>query len=158
MKIAHWFKQYWILISRILGLLASIIIIVTFTLELFKSGREIPEYTGALDSEFSEFIWANTDNIFKMQLQFNGQQSREIVDWLNEKNAEKIIWFFVEHDGAGTEFGFFRDDPEIHLNTRYVSDIHTSGYFKVHSIQGPYQGWMSVTLKAVGREHIKPLW
>ncbi|MGL6355750.1 hypothetical protein ACSZMT_18905 [Aeromonas veronii] len=82
------------------------------------------------------------------------EKSKEIYNWMQSDDAEKTIWFSVRHDEYGTEFGFFKDDPEIHWNTRFWDSVHTRGYFKVHSIQGPYQGWMSVTLKGVGKEHI----
>ncbi len=56
--------------------------------------------------------------------------------------------------GTGTEVGFEKNDTEIHWDTRYRHLIHTKGYFKIHSIQGPYQGWMSMTLRGVGLEHV----
>lgn len=123
-------------------------------LHRLKDRRKISEYRGLLDQDFAEFIYQNQTSIFRLEIELDDRQSTELSSWIRGEKSDPVVWFGVDHDEYGTEFGFHRNDPEIHWNTRFWDCIHTEGYFKVHSIQGPYQGWMSVTLRAVGREHV----
>lgn len=123
-------------------------------LHRLRDRRTVPVYRGLLDQNFADFIYQNEASVFRLEVQLDDKQSTELSNWLREEKSDPVIWFSVAHDEYGTEFGFHRNDPEIHWNTRFWDSIHTEGYFKVHSIQGPYQGWMSVTLRAVGREHV----
>ncbi|GJC03519.1 hypothetical protein ACSZNV_04065 [Aeromonas hydrophila] len=143
-------EKFWL---EAFGLTASIIGIYEF-IRVRISKKKIPTYSGALDNEFADFIYKNEKSVFFIDISLCEEKSKEIYNWMQSDDAEKTIWFSVRHDEYGTEFGFFKNDPEIHWNTRFWDSVHTRGYFKVHSIQGPYQGWMSVTLKGVGKEHI----
>ena len=139
----------------IIGLVASIIGILTFVSDVAGPKKEIPYYSGKVDDKFANFIWTNNKRILKLDLQFNKDQSGTIAFKLRPENKDKIIWLSVPHDEVGTEFGFYKNDKEVHLNTRFWDQIHTSGYFKVSRIQGPYQGWYSVTIRGVGLENIE---
>jgi len=138
-------------IAWIIGLVASVLGIYEF---LKRRKHKIKEYDGVLDKSLIKFIDANHSSIFKLSLQLNETQSRELLSWLQSQNQEPVIWFSILHDEYGTELGFHRDDADLHWNTRFWDSIHASSFFKVHSTQGPYQGWMSVTLRAVGHEHV----
>ncbi|AEF21807.1 hypothetical protein [Pseudomonas fulva] len=143
-------ENYWL---EAIGLIASLFGIYEF-IKIRASKKRIPAYSGALDENFAKFVYKNESSVFLLEAFLDEEKSRELANWIQENNSEQTIWFGVAHDESGTEFGFFKDDPEIHWNTRFWDSIHTKGYFKVHSIQGPYQGWMSVTLRGVGKEHI----
>lgn len=144
-------KEYWI---EAVGLIASVFGIYEF-IKIRASKEKISSYCGDLDEDFAKFVYKNESSVFFIEALFlDEEKSEEIARWIQGNNTEKIISFSVAHDEYGTEFGFFKDDPEIHWNTRFWNSVHTRGYFKVHSIQGPYQGWMSVTLKGVGKEYI----
>lgn len=136
-----------------IGLLASLFGIYEF-IKIRASKKTVPSYSGILDENFAKFVYKNENSVFLLEAFLNEEKSKELTNWIQENNSERTIWFGVVHDEYGTEFGFFKDDPEIHWNTRFWDSVHTKGYFKVHSIQGPYQGWMSVTLRGVGKEHI----
>lgn len=114
----------------------------------------IPTFQGPLDYSLTEFIDKHDTSIFRLELQFDEEQSQEISDWLNAPDSDPMIWFGVLHDENGREFGFDKTDKEIHWNTRFHDSVHTQGYFKVASTQGPYQGVFSVVLRGVGREHL----
>lgn len=123
-------------------------------LHKLKDRIVIPTFQGALDYGLTDFIDKHDTSIFRLELQFDEDQSREILDWRSTPDSDSMIWFGVLHDENGREFGFDKADKEIHWNTRFSDSVHTEGYFKVASMQGPYQGVMSVVLRGVGREHL----
>lgn len=150
-------RSKWATIAGFLGLLASVIAIGTFVLEVTDTGPDVPAYRGEFDADFAEFVWSHTDEIIKLDVVFDEHHSESITRWQGSAGErEPVIFLPVSHGDAGTEFGFFYDDPDLSFNTRFWDAVSVSGYFKVHSSQGPYQGWMSVTLRAVGREHVRP--
>ena len=109
---------------------------------------------GGLNADFVRFINKNNGSVFKLCINLSEQESVELASWAGGERPEEVLFFSIPHDEVGTEVGFFNRDPEIHWNTRFWDRVHTEGFFKVHSTQGPYQGWMSMTLKGVGHEHI----
>jgi len=146
---------YWPWIAGSIGFLASAIGIYEFIQRVIvKKKPRIPEYKGLLDAECVHFIYEHESHIFKLSLQLSEEQSEKISSWIRNESNEPVIWLSVPHDEYGSEIGFHRNDNEIHWNTRFWSMVHTEGYFKVHSTQGPYQGWMSLSLRGVGVEHI----
>lgn len=116
--------------------------------------KEVPIYQGSLDGNFVKFIYENLNNIFRLEINLDDAQSLQIINFLSEENSDPTTWFSIPYDEAGTEFGFHNNDPQIHWNTRFRDSIHTEGYFKVHSCEGPRQGWMSITFHGVGKEHL----
>lgn len=145
----------WAAIAGFLGLLASVIAIGTFVFEVTDTGPDLPTYRGGFDSDFAEFVWSYSDEIFRLDVVFDEFYSDDICHWQRATDEPEPVKFLsIPHDGAGTEFGFFHDDPNLYFNTRFCEGVSVGGYFKVHSVAGPYQGWMSITLRAVGREHV----
>ena len=135
------------------GFISSLIGIFSFVIPWFKrKKRKI--YKGALDADFVKFISKNSDSILELSIQLDEEQSADLSSYVQGEKSGEVLFFSIPHDDVGTEVGFFINDPEVHWNTRFWSHIHTEGYFKVHSIQGPYQGWMSMTLRGVGKEHV----
>lgn len=131
---------------------AMIFGVIAVKLQIIKDRRIIPKYCGKLDHNFAAFIYKYEASVFRLEVQLDEMQSSSLISWLGID--EPVIWLGVVHDDYGTEFGFHRNDTEVHWNTRFSDSVHTEGYFKVHSIQGPYQGWMSLTLRGVGKEHV----
>jgi hypothetical protein len=164
-KIYNWLKKRKSIIVIIINVLITIIggafaafigaFINAYTHYQQEKAKIIPAFKGEIDKSFLEFIDKNIESIFHIDISLNEEQSEEIARWSHENNQEPIIWFGVHHEDSPTEFGFHKEDNEIHWNTRYWDSIKTKGYFKVHSIQGPYQGWWCITLKGVGKEHMK---
>lgn len=138
---------------------ASAVVAVVFAclaiwLHKLKDRPNTPTYRGSFDHSLTQFIDKYDTSVFRLELQLDEQQSLELLEWLDAHDADPIYWVSVPHEEDGREFGFEKADKEIHWNTRFRDSIHTEGYFKVASTQGPYQGTMSVVLKGVGREHL----
>ncbi|ELE5027160.1 hypothetical protein RDG65_002465 [Vibrio fluvialis] len=151
----YWFLNPESNVEPLIVLVMSLATLVTSLVSKKSKPKKIPEYNGELDENFAHFVYDNQETVFFLEMSFDENQSNNICEWVQGQTADKTVWINVEHDECGTEFGFDRNDSEIHWNTRFIDAVTTRGYFKVHSIQGPYQGWMSVILKGVGMEHIK---
>ncbi len=116
--------------------------------EVEKSDKSsIPLYDGELLPELTEFIYGHENTMMQLKLTFDAYQSLDIMDWINGNESEAILWFTIEHDHGGTELGFLRDDRNLHINNCFPRAVTISGYFNVNSIQGPKDGWISVTLR-----------
>lgn len=125
------------------------------------------KYEGSLTVEFGDFLGKKSKgDILHLTLFFNSEESREILEFLdsrenifvsceNSKTIESRKEFPELSVHPVLEIGFYIDDPELVLNTRFRDSIWLEGYFKIHSIQGPYQGTYSYMLKGVGVENIK---
>jgi len=149
------FAAYWPWFAGTIGFVASVIGIYEFIRRVtMKKSVHVPEYSGSLNENCVHFIYEHQKSIFKLELQLSESQSKEISSAIHGGNDNGVVWLGIAHDECGTEIGFHGNDNEIHWNTRFWDAVHTDGYFKVHSIQGPYQGWMSVLLRGVGFEHI----
>ncbi|MDX8400213.1 MAG: hypothetical protein R8K20_08180, partial [Gallionellaceae bacterium] len=113
-------------------------------------------FSGEFWAEFAKFADENSDRVFHLRLDFNKDESAKLCKafcWDGAK--EQTVWLGAPWEHAGIEFGFSNTDSELYMNTRHQEYVFTEGYFKVHGISGPRQGWMSFVLKAVGKEHVQ---
>lgn len=128
---------------------------ISRVLRFFNSRKKrVGEYCGSLDEGFVRFIYENLDSVFKLNIQLAEEESAQLSEWLRREDSEPVCFFSIKYEDVGMECGFEKGDQELSWNTRFWDSIHTEGYFKVKSLQGPYQGWMSVVLKGVGMEHV----
>jgi len=132
-------------------------------LMLFSNGRNIPEYQGYTDAPFLDFIWKHQEDIFHLDLTFDEEESAKLFAWGNSLHKEAPPWMGVHQlegvdvplgEPLGMEFRFQNSDGDLYLNTRYPGMVSVSGYFKVHGISGPNQGFYSVILRSVAKEKI----
>jgi len=148
--------EHWGKISAVVAAVGAVAGAGAKVVSLYKAFKSrVKKYRGPLDSKFADFLFENRNAVLDLELVLDEEQSRQLVDWQLGENPGATTFFSVKADDAGTEIGFFHNDPEIHWNMRFRSDVHTEGFFKVHSIEGPWQGWMAVTLRGVGKEHVK---
>lgn len=153
------FLFYFLSKDNYLGASVSAVLAVVFAcvavwLHRSRDKITLPIYNGHVNHNLTQFLNKHSQGIFRLELVFNEEDSQRIVNWLSEKNTDPMIWFSAAHDEDAAEYGFNRTDNEIHWNNRFLESVHTEGYFKVASTQGPYQGVMSVVLKGVGKEHL----
>lgn len=151
----YWFFYPDSNVEPLIVLIMSVAALATSLFSRFSKSNKTPSYSGDFDESFAEFVHENQDKVFALELFLDEDYSRIVCAQNQGRTNEKMFWLNVTHGDVGTEFGFDRNDPEIHWNSRFGDSVYTKGFFKVHSIQGPYQGWMSVVLKGVGKEHIK---
>lgn len=134
-------------VFSLIGVVASLIAIRSFL-------KKPKKYEGNIDAKLIYFIDKNHDEIFYLHLFLTEEESSYVRKALENSNGDDRLRFSIPHDDYGTELSFYLNDPELIWNMRFLSAIHTYGYFKYHSGQGPYQGWMTMTLKAVPKEAV----
>jgi len=130
---------------------------------MFSGEKNIPEYKGYADALFLDFIWKHQEKIFHLDLTFDEEESSKLFAWSNVLDKEVPPWMGVHQlegvdvplgEPLGMEFRFQNSDGDLYLNTRYPGKVRVFGYFKVHGISGPNQGFYSVILRSVAKESI----
>lgn len=109
----------------------------------------LPNYSGTLTPDLATFLYSHENTVMRLSLELDAYESLEIIDWMNDMESMPIFWFSIEHDHGGTELGLFANDQNLHINNQNKRSVKIMGLFQVDSLQGPKDGWMSVTIRSV---------
>jgi hypothetical protein len=143
----------------IIGILALIValIAILFQFREYKK-RQIAKFKGAVgencktNQAFIDLLFNNVGRIINLDIYFDDPQNPEI-----DKEGMFDFSIYFDYDNkieAGIEVRIgVKDGDDFYYDNRFSSK-RLVGNFKVIGIQGPNQGWMSVSMKPVNVESV----